>query len=100
MANSIGGNPKVFDTAGATSEITSPLRCQSIQWIDDNADIADNHDLVFVVNGQSVTIKYQKTTDVGSAGVVYYEANFPLGLSVGSFSITTIDAGAVVLWCV
>lgn len=100
MANSILGNPKVFDTAGATSVISKPFRCQLIQWIDSAADIADNDDLVFVVNGESVTIKYQKTTDVGDAGVVYYEAVFPLGLVISSFSITTIDGGNVILWTV
>lgn len=100
MANSIAGNPKTFDTAGATSVISSPFRCQLIQWVDDNADMADNDDLVFVINGTTVTLKYQKTTDVGSAGVVYYEAAFPLGLSIGSFSITTIDKGLLILWTV
>lgn len=100
MANSIAGNPKTFDTAGATSAISSPFRCQLIQWIDDAADIIDNDDLVFVINGTTVTIKYQKTTDVGSAGVAYYEAAFPLGLVVSSFSITTIDKGTLLLWCV
>ena len=100
MGNSILGNPKVFDTAGATSVISSQFRCQLIQWIDDAEDIVDSDDLVFVVNGETITIKYQKTTDVGSAGVAYYEAAFPLGLAVHSFSITTIDHGTLLLWVV
>lgn len=99
MANSILGNPKVFDTAGATSVISKPFRCQLIQWIDNAADIADDSDLVFVVNGESVTHKIAMTAnELGNT--VVYEASFPLGLVVSSFSITTIDAGELVLWTV
>lgn len=99
MANSTAGNPKTFDTAGATSAITKPFRCQLIQWIDDAADIADDDDLVFVVNGATVTQKVQLTANA-VANTVLYEASFPLGILINSFSITTIDHGLLVLWTV
>lgn len=99
MANSIATNPKTFDTAGATSVIGSPFRCQLIQWIDDAADIADDDDLVIVINGVTITGKIALTAnEVGNLAV--YEAQFPLGLSINTFSVTTIDHGTLILWSV
>lgn len=99
MANNLTGNPIYIDAAAASS-ITTPKRIQLIQWVDDNADIADGDDLVFVINGQTVTIKQQIGSDVGMIGSVFYEARFPLGLLASSFSVTTIDHGALLVWTV
>lgn len=98
MANLLTDNPVYIDTA-ASSTVTNK-RIVLIQWIDDAADIIDDDDLVFVINGVTVTIKYQKTTDVGGAGVVYYEAAFSTPIFASTFSVTTIDHGALLVWCV
>jgi len=99
MANSLAGNPIYIDAA-ANSAFTGPKRVQLIQWVDDAADIADGDDLVFVLNGKTITIKQQIGSDVGFIGCIFYQAYFPLGLMVHSFSVTTIDHGALHIWTV
>ena len=97
MAAQLKGNPIVLDTDA--DSLTGRHYIKLIQWVDDNADIADNDDLVLTINGQTVTIKYQKTTDVGSAGAVYYQAGpFNPPFIADSFVATTIDAGNVLIW--
>ena len=99
MANQVSGVLHVIDTAAA-SKISGPSFIKLIQWIDDNADMADNDDLAFKLNGVTVTIKYQKTTDVGSAGVVYYQAGpfSGLGIYAEDFEVTVIDKGSLLVW--
>ena len=98
MANQTGKNPIVIDTA-AGSKQSGYTQIRLIQWIDDNADIADNDDLAFKMNGVTVTIKYQKTTDVGSAGVVYYQLGpFNPGIIVEDFEVTVIDKGSLLVF--
>jgi len=98
MANSLTGNP-IYVDAAANSAITTPKRIQLIQWVDDAADIADDDDLVFVVNGLTITQKVQ-ITDNTANNTVFYQAHFPLGFLMSSFSVTTIDHGALILWTV
>jgi len=99
MPNDLTGNPIYIDAA-ANSAFTGPKRVQLIQWVDDAADIADGDSLVYVVNGKTTTIVQQIPTDVGMIGPIFYEARFPLGLMVHSFSVTTIDHGALHIWTV
>ncbi len=98
MANDLSANPYVIDTAGATSLVSGYTYIRLIQWIDDNADIADNDDLVFELNGQTVTIKVQRggTPDYG---VVVYEAGpFNPPISAENFQVTTIDHGTLLVF--
>ena len=98
MANQTSSKLHVIDTA-AGSKISGQAWIRLIQWIDDAEDIADSDDLAFKFNGITVTIKYQKTTDVGSAGVVYYQAGpFNPGFMVEDFEVTVIDAGNLLVF--
>ncbi len=98
MANSLLTNPKVLDTSGSTSAITTPIPIRLIQWIDDTGDIADGDDMVFVLNGATITTKVQKPSDVGDHSVVMYEANFGSKPFKATFSLTTLDGGQVVIF--
>lgn len=96
MANQSSNNPIVLDTGSTT--ITGRMHVKQIQWIDDNADIADDADLSFKVNGQTISVKVQLTADAVGNGVIYEAGPFSPELIVDSFELTTIDAGILVLW--
>lgn len=96
MANQVSGNPIVLDTN--STQLTGRHYVMLIQWVDNAADIADDDDLVFVVNGQTVTVKLAMTANELNNAVVY-EAAFSRPLIVDSFSLTTIDHGELLLWC-
>lgn len=99
MANLLTSNPIFIDTA-ASSTVTNK-KIQQIQWIEDNADIVDDDDLVFVINEVTITVKMQKTTDVGYQDTVIYQAGpFNIPIYARTFSVTTIDHGTLLVWVV
>jgi hypothetical protein len=98
MTNALTQNPIMIDTAGDTSMIQTPMQIRCIQWVDDAADIADNSDLVFVIDQATVTLKPQLNLSNPSRGVAF-EMNF--GCSArhcNYFRVTTIDAGQLLIW--
>jgi len=58
MANNLVTNPMTVDTA-ATLWSNSVKYVRQVQWLDDGADIADDDDLVLVINGATITGKVQ-----------------------------------------
>lgn len=100
MANNLNSNPVYIDAA-ASSTLSGLSRIQLIQWVDDNADIANDDDLVMVINGVTVTIKPQRhetPASVDGGGVVYEAGPFSRPIAVTDFSVTTIDHGALLVW--
>lgn len=98
MTNQLTTNPIRLDTTGATSRITSNLQIKLIQWIDDNADIADNDDLVFVIDGVTIPFKIQLNLSNPIKGVAY-EANFGgKPFKCNRFSLTTMSHGQLLIW--
>ncbi len=98
MTNALTQNPIMIDTAGAALAIPSPCLIKCIQWVDDNADIADNDDLLFVINGATVTLKPQLNLSNPVHGVAY-EVNFGgKPYNCQSLTVTTIDNGQLLIW--
>ena len=87
------------DVSTSAGAVLTNRRVNLIQWVDDNADIANNDDLVLALNGVSITVKPQRhnTADsVDGGGVVYQIGPFSPGIRVSSLTITTIDHGSLV----
>lgn len=108
MANVTDSNPISIDTAAAIWAKT-PKYIRQIQWIDDAADIADDDDLVIVVNGVTITTKIQIANTAGATPVEAVTPNignicvweigpFNPGIAVHSFAVTTIDHGVLLVW--
>jgi len=62
MANNLVTNPMTVDTA-ATLWSNSVKYVRQVQWMDDGADIADDDDIVLVINGATITGKIQLTVN-------------------------------------
>lgn len=98
MANALSGNPMTVDTAATLWEPTVPAKkIQLIQWIDDAADLADDDDLLMVINGVTVTAKIALTINTIN-NVCVWEMAFSPPMSIRSFVVTTIDHGLLVIW--
>lgn len=97
MANVLTSNPVSIDTATG-SDITN-RKVQLIQWIDDAADIADNDDLAFTINGVAVAAKIQLTDNAVENVAVWTMGPFPQPIYVSSMVVTTIDHGVLLVWC-
>ena len=95
MANQTAGNPAIFDTTGSLSGLKY---IRQIQWVDDAADIADDADMVLTINGVTFTHKLQHTNNAASSTVFYNAGPFNPGLPVTDFTVTTLDAGTIVVW--
>ncbi len=98
MANSIAGNPKIFDTTGATSAITGPFKFRLIQWVDDNADVADNANLILTINGETVEATIQRAVTPDAAAVLWEIGPFDSGMQIDTFELTTMTAGHLHMW--
>ena len=99
MANQTSSNPKVFDTTGT---ITGNFRLRLLQWVDDNADIPDNANLIFSVNGVTLEATVQRGATANESpdwgAVVWQIGPFSPGIPCSSFSITTHTVGHVHVW--
>lgn len=70
-----------------------------IQWIDDNADIANDATLVMAINGQTLTAKLQFTSDVAMSPITIWQIGpFNPGIRVDNINITALATGAVHIW--
>jgi len=100
MANSTGTNPIRYDTTvGATWTGTKFVRL--IQWVDLNEDLADGDMLLMQINGCPVEaeIQLEVTANYGIVGpAVWTIGPFNPGIPVSSFTLTTLDGGAVYIW--
>ena len=100
MANIMFSNPKLLDTTGATSEIKY-FSLRLLQWVDYNADIADNSNLIMTINGIALEATVQM--DAGAGGfdpnaVVWQIGPFSPGIHITSFRLDTLSAGQVHVW--
>ena len=98
MANQTNSNPISFDTVtGATLSGLSHVRL--IQWIDDNADIADNGNLIMSINGVTLEATVQRGATPDGAGAVLWQIGpFNPGMPMKSITVSTLSAGAVLIW--
>jgi hypothetical protein len=98
MANALTGNPIFIDTA-AGSSVTGPFRMMLLQWVDDNADIADNGNLILIVNGVTIEATVQRgSTPDGPGAVLWQIGPFSPGISIKDIEVNTISAGQVHIW--
>ena len=100
MGNVMYSNPKVLDTVGSPSELKD-FSLRLLQWVDDNADIADNSNLIMTLNGVALEATLQM--DAGAAGfgpnaVVWQIGPFSPGIHITSFRLDTLSAGQVHVW--
>lgn len=95
MANQTTTNPYVLDT-GAT--ISTRMKIQQIQWIDDAADVADDNVLDFDINGQNFTGKLAMTANTLNNLCVYQAGPFTTPIECHEFILNTITKGELVIW--
>lgn len=99
MANNLNSNPMYVDTAAVVLAGPSVSKIRAIQWIDDNADIADNADLDITFNTTTFHVKIQRaTTPSGEGGTIYEMGSFNPGIPCGYLQVNIIDAGIVLIW--
>ncbi|MDY6834974.1 MAG: hypothetical protein SVY53_09280 [Chloroflexota bacterium] len=107
MANSLASNPLYIDTAATIW--TGDKAVRLIQWIDDNADIADDDDLSITINGVTIAAKAQIATTGGGAPVENVSPNvgnicvwqigpFSPGVYIHNLIVNTIDHGVLLVW--
>jgi hypothetical protein len=96
MANLLTSNPLRVDSAATI--FSTPKKVSLIQWIDDNADIADDDDLLITINDVVITAKIQLTANTIGDVAVWTMGPFPKGLWVSNFVVTTIDHGALLIF--
>lgn len=99
MANSTNSNPLRYDTTTGANFKNRIVRL--IQWVDLNEDIADGDMCLMTINGVAVEAEIQIAADTaGLAGAVVWNIGpFNPGMKINSFVLTTLDGGAVYVWC-
>jgi len=98
MANNLTSNPIFIDTASG-STITNK-KVQLIQWYNEAADLADTETCVFTINGVQLTLTYNLGSDVGQQDIVVWQAGpFTDPIFVSSLTVSTIEDGALLIWC-
>ena len=100
MANQTGSNPIVFDST-TSATISGQFAMRLFQWVDDNADIPDNGNLIFTVNGVTLEATVQRhTTDTpgGEGAVLWQIGPFNPGIACSDLTVSTLSAGHVVIW--
>lgn len=106
MANKTDTNPMVLDSAatiwtaqsGAATFSLGGRKIRQIQWIDDNADIADDDDLVIAINGATITAKIALTANEVNNLALWTLGPFNPGIHVHTFIVTTIDHGSLLVF--
>ena len=98
MADALTGNPLFFDTTGATSKIDRHFEWRLIQWVDDNADIADNGNLIMTVNDVTLEATVQRAATPDGGAVLWQIGPFDSGMSINYFYLTTMSAGNLFIW--
>ena len=97
MANALTGNPITVDTAATILTASNKAKVQLIQWIDDGADIADDDDILLVINGVTITGKIQLGANTVN-NLVVWEMAFNPPMRIETFVVTTLDHGLLVIW--
>lgn len=97
MANDLTSNPMYVDSAATLWANTNKM-VRLVQWIDDNADIADDDDILVVINGVNIAGKIQLTANAVENLCVWQLGPFSPGVTVQSFVVTTIDHGVLYVW--
>ena len=99
MTNQVTRSPYIIDTNGTTlfSASTGTKYIQLIQWLDDNADIANDDTIVLVINGNTITGKVQLEADKAN-NLVVWEMKFSPYTKVDSFVVTSMGHGVLVVW--
>lgn len=100
MANQTDGNPIIYDTATG-AEWNGTKHVVLVQWVDDNADVATDDDLVFEVNGVTFTGKIQVHGTAASIDrpLVHYQIGpFATPMAWTDFALKILDNGAFVVW--
>ena len=84
----------------ATAWAGKVKKVRLIQWVDDNADLADNSTLVLNINGVALTVVIQLDADfVSWNGAVVWEIGpFNPGVTVSDFIVTTMGTGELHIW--
>lgn len=94
MANSLNGiNPLYFDTAGASSAVTSGVLVSSIIW--DSGDSGLAGDNVVLHNAVSGNVVFQATLAVAKDTIIWTPAN-PVYFS--GLYLTTLDRGVLLVY--
>ena len=91
-----GENPVLF-TAPASGVLPGPNRVRLIQWVDANADAADNANLIMEINGVTVEATVQRGVAPDGQAVLW-QKRFDKPMVIKNFNITTMTAGNVHLW--
>jgi hypothetical protein len=86
-----------MDDWGTNVTLTN-LRIRLMQWIDDAANIADDDDIVFVMDGVTITAKIQLTANAVNNVCVWQMGPFDPPLRCNTFVGDTLDNGAFVIW--
>lgn len=98
-----------YVTSSGETVTTELVKLRLVQWVDDAEDIADSDDIVFSINGQTLTAKIQIGTTAGGSAVesvtpnvgnvvVWQIGPFNPGIWVRGIVTTTIDHGALHFW--
>jgi len=95
MANQTGSNPKIFDAN--TGTIVGHFTLRLLQWVDDNADVADNGNLVFTMNGVTFEATIQRAAAPDGAAVLWQIGPFNPSMPCHDLSIATIS-GHLHIW--
>lgn len=96
--NELTGNPITIDSGATIWDGTTGTKYVNlIQWIDDNADIANADVLLIVVNGVTITAKIQLTANTVN-NVAVWEMRFAKPQKIDKLVVTTIDHGLLVIW--
>lgn len=99
MASQTDSNPIRMEGA-ATVWNDNVRKVRLIQWVDDNADLADNSSLVLNINGVALTVVIQlDADDVSWKGAVAWQIGpFSPGIPVSDFVVTTMGTGHLHIW--
>ena len=97
MANAGTGNVLVLDTTSATAVWSGTTKfVRLIQWVDDNGDVVDDATLLLVLNGVSITIKYQMAANVSNT-IIWQLGPFERALRIDSLGLTTMATGNLIV---
>jgi len=103
MANQINSNPIVIDTTNTTviasGATTRSLRL--IQWVDDDANIANASTLGITINGVSLTFTaaMETTANYGQVPLVAWQVGpFNPGINVSHLVVDDMAEGNIHIW--
>ena len=87
--------PMTIDIATSVQGLKS---FRLVQWVDDNADIADGDDLNITLGGQVIAIKVQRGATPDGNVAVWTLGPFNPGIRSNGITVTTIDHGTLLVF--